>query len=435
VERQTCFGNQPGAYEARKMELHEDQEGAADRAAIKRTSHSEIRRYLAAGTTHRAGEAPAEKGEGTKSESESAERVCSDALAALADCAIGPAVGILVQRWRDLVEAVAPVLVDRPGSELATRALAQMAAIEAAQQHRFQAVCAEAQQRTAEIADDAPDAADRLQTVAAQANPWLDAGLGADGDQVRAAFEAKRADITTAVDARSTSVAKPDHGGKPSETRGSSPELAAARTTGDSTFDDVVARAPKMADAPSEITLPRRLVEGMQGAWDDSLPDGRSQEQAGILVRDKEGRLEWRRATAGLSGSAVINYGDLHDGEALIAAGHTHPYDEDEGGHTDVAFSGADLARLVWVPERVHVVQAGNTLFMVVKTAEFDEMLVGADASKRDELRAEIAACWDGAFRAARGRLPARAEAAVKITCRKYHLAYYRGTGGKVRKA
>jgi hypothetical protein len=359
-----------------------------------------------------------------------AERVCGDALASATEVD-SPAAGLLVARWRALVHSVAALLADDGGAALASRASAQLAKAAARAQARHQAVCVDAVQMSNAIDASAPDAAAQLEDVAAQAKPWLDANRAADSDQLLAIIAAKQASINAAVDAgavhKPPAQAKRKGRGRTTRTT----EVAAAKTSRAS-LDDVVANAPTIADVPAEIELPPELVKGLQEAWDESFPDGHAREQAGILVRTPEGKVEWRRAPAGERGSARVNYGDFRDGDSLLAAAHTHPYDEADGGHADTAFSGGDLSRLVAVPERVHVVQSGKTVFMVVKTAEFDAMLEGIDDEKRNELEIQIQQCWDRVYYTAKGSVPERAETAAKVTCKRFHLGLYRGTGSKV---
>jgi len=52
-------------------------------------------------------------------------------------------------------------------------------------------------------------------------------------------------------------------------------------------------------------------------------------------------------------------------------------------------FSGADLWRLVLVPERIHVVKSRDNSFMVVKTLEFDAMVVVRSTSFSNDAHPE----------------------------------------------
>lgn len=98
---------------------------------------------------------------------------------------------------------------------------------------------------------------------------------------------------------------------------------------------------------------------------DASFPGGKSQEQGGILVLTKDGKYVWRAGKGTGSGSFQVKLRRREEGRGLIASAHTHPYDESEGGHTGIAFSGGDLSNLVWQQERVKVVQSGTARFAV----------------------------------------------------------------------
>ncbi len=185
----------------------------------------------------------------------------------------------------------------------------------------------------------------------------------------------------------------------------------------------------KADEAPDRITLPDVLVDGMQDAWDDSLPGGRSQEQGGILVVDEKGHYVWKRGDVGESGSWSPNYEDVEDGETLVAVGHTHPYDASEGGYTDVPFSGQDLARLLVVEENIAVVQSGDTVFVAAMTAEFQDRVEGMSDEERWDLFYEMKDAYDEAYADARGSFPDRVSAAVDAVADKYGLVWYRGSG------
>jgi hypothetical protein len=184
---------------------------------------------------------------------------------------------------------------------------------------------------------------------------------------------------------------------------------------------------------PASMRLPEEVTSGLTTAWGESFPDGKSQEQGGILVKDEAGQYGLKRGAAGKSGSFSTNYGDKSAGEALVGSAHTHPYDESEGGHKGVSFSGADIANMVWQKDKLKIVEAGGTQFVLVRTAEFQKLVDEADTKeKQEKLQAEMKATWKTTFDAAKGKLPERAEAAVKATVAKYKLSYYKGKEGKV---
>lgn len=209
-------------------------------------------------------------------------------------------------------------------------------------------------------------------------------------------------------------------------------EAKQAEDTGPSTFDQIVSDDLAMEEAPEQVELPPTLVEGMQEGWEGSLPNGQAQEQGGILVRNQDGSYEWKAGDPGNSGSFSINFDDVKEGEALVGTGHTHPYSEDEGGHTDVTFSGGDLANLVWQDVRMKIVQSGDAQFVVTKTTEWDARVEALDEAGREDLQDDIRELWNDTFSAATGTFQERCEAAVRAVCSTYDLVYYRGSGGTV---
>jgi hypothetical protein len=203
----------------------------------------------------------------------------------------------------------------------------------------------------------------------------------------------------------------------------------------DENFTKVSGDKPlKVADTPDSMKLPEELTTGLKGAWADSFPGGKSQEQGGILVRNKDGSYEYKRGPSGTSGTFTTNYGDKGADQTLIGGSHTHPYDKSEGGYTGVSFSGADIAGMVYWQDKLHVVQAGDVQFVLVRTEEFQAQVDALDDKGKEALYYEISDHWDKGFAAAKGKLPERAETATKATCAKYKLSYYRGKEGTVSK-
>jgi|GEM_PF-3335870 len=201
-------------------------------------------------------------------------------------------------------------------------------------------------------------------------------------------------------------------------------------------FDALAKPGMKEADAPNEINLPRAVRKGMQDSWDRSLPGDDSQEQGGNAVRDKNGFYEWRPGPKGESSHFTPAYQDFGANQELVGIGHTHPYSEVEGGYTDMSFSGGDLSALIWQTQPVSLVQSGETLFVVARTAEFNKHLEGMDHLDKDDFAIEIEGTWDEEYQAkeSEGQVAA-AESATRVTCAKYHLVYYRGQGGKLTKS
>lgn len=185
--------------------------------------------------------------------------------------------------------------------------------------------------------------------------------------------------------------------------------------------------------APIEITLPGELETGLKKAWDKSLPGKKSLEHGGLLVLTPGG-YKWKPGKPGTSGAFTPNYGDVKKGESLSVVAHTHPYSKKEGGHTNVSFSGGDLASFVTDPDPIQVVRSGEGIFVAARTQEFNALLTGLSATKKRKLRDEIEKFYDGVLKSASGKLPARSDAAAQATCLRYHLVYYKGTaGGKLK--
>lgn len=204
----------------------------------------------------------------------------------------------------------------------------------------------------------------------------------------------------------------------------------------DKDFDKITAGHLAEADAPDKIGLPKELTEGMQSAWDDSFPGGKSQEQGGNLVREKDGSYGWRKGKPGTSGMFTPDYGDVGKDQTLVGVGHTHPYDKSEGGHTNVSFSGGDISSIVYEKQTqpLNIVQSGETQFVLSRTEEFEKLLVGLDADGKKKLADKIEKTWNDVYTSAPGKIPARAEAATRATCKAFHLVYYRGKGGSLTK-
>jgi hypothetical protein len=176
--------------------------------------------------------------------------------------------------------------------------------------------------------------------------------------------------------------------------------------------------------------LPPEVKAGLEKAWKDSFPGGKSQEQGGILVRKKDGTLEWKPGKPmsladGGSGAFSPNYGDVKKDETLVATAHTHPYTKAEGGHTNVTFSGGDLGNMAIEPrEPMKFVRSGEGVFMVRTTEAFEKELKDKGGAKLD---AEMRKTYKDAFDKFPGGVVDSAEAATKAVCEKYHLEYFKG--------
>ena len=198
-------------------------------------------------------------------------------------------------------------------------------------------------------------------------------------------------------------------------------------------FDEAAAGTDSVCSPADQLVLPAVLVDGMQGAWDDSFDNnGDAQEQGGLIVRNPDGSYEFKRGAGGNQGTFPPNYGDLDPDETLVGIGHTHPYSEDEGGYTGVTFSGGDLGAFAVDGDRLQVVQSGDVTLVVTVTQEFDAILASLDQAGKQALNAEMNTFWDTEYAAASGDLKQSAEIATRKTCDKYHLLYYKGSGDTV---
>ena len=180
-------------------------------------------------------------------------------------------------------------------------------------------------------------------------------------------------------------------------------------------------------DAPERIQIPKEVTDALEEAWKTSFPKGKAKEQGGLMVRKKDGSLEWIKATDTTSSSTTLPWHLAPKGSEAVVAAHTHPYDYDEteGSRKGVTFSDADLANLVTQAVRVKVVHAGDRYFAVARTTDFDDL--AGDADDPDQLKQEMKDTYDAAFEATSGYLTKKVFAAAKATCRKYGLALYEG--------
>lgn len=194
----------------------------------------------------------------------------------------------------------------------------------------------------------------------------------------------------------------------------------------------VLNSSPKKIGSPTEIRLPKLLKDKMNEAWRKSFKGGKSQEQGGILVRNSDGSLEWIMGKTGTSDDFMVNYGDIKSGQTLMGVGHTHPYND----HDHSSFSGTDLARFVGQKEQFQIVQSENQLFLAERTQEFDNLVNNLDSMVRYQIYLIIKIYWDSIYNFARktNSFSDSVEIATRSTCLQFHLLYYSGNSGKLRK-
>jgi len=193
----------------------------------------------------------------------------------------------------------------------------------------------------------------------------------------------------------------------------------------DKNFDKIAGGNLKESDALDTIGLPKELIDGLQSAWDGSLPGGKSQEQGGNLVRGKDGGYAWRKGDAGSSGMFTPDYDDVGKDQMRVGVGHTHPYDESEGGHTNVSFGGGDISSIVYEKQTqpLNIVLSGETVFVLVRTAEFEKLLKGLDDEGLKKLEQKNEKTWNDVYTTTKGKIrraprPPRARPAKRfISC------------------
>jgi hypothetical protein len=183
--------------------------------------------------------------------------------------------------------------------------------------------------------------------------------------------------------------------------------------------------AADCAAAPKAITLPRHVHKAMQTSYEKSFPDGRSQERGGTLVRDAAGQVSVVHESSGTSGTFSPKR-SVASGEQVIGTYHTHPYDESEGGHKGVSFSGADIAYAHHHQEPVYV-DAGNKQFMITPTAATPSVS-----------SATLNSDWDAEFSRLLGEegksLAEASQQATNTVAQRYNMAYYEGEDGVLKK-
>ena len=195
-------------------------------------------------------------------------------------------------------------------------------------------------------------------------------------------------------------------------------------------FKQLAAGGVSVKDAPEHIGVPRVIQEGAEAAWSKSLPGTKSQEQGGIIIEDSSGGYGYKAGKSGTSGTFSPNYGDVKKGEKLLGTLHTHPYSAKEGGHTDVSFSGGDLADMANQRDKIALVRSGDGWFAVATSKEFEARVTKAKSKRK--LYNEIDKRWTQLFNAATGNTKVRAAVATPQVCQEFDLLYYVGRDGSL---
>jgi len=180
------------------------------------------------------------------------------------------------------------------------------------------------------------------------------------------------------------------------------------------------------ADAPGAIQFSPTLQGQFDVSWSRSFPGGRSKEQGGTIVTDRQGNLSVQNI-GGVAADRKTFTPDytMKDPAKFTPIGvfHTHPYDRSEGGYTGIAIDGGDAGGLIDSPAKFCVVQSGEKQFMFMKTSVTPQR-VNWDALHMEGQR-------DSDAFGAKGNnfADSSAKAAIEIAA-KYGLAYYEGHHG-----
>jgi type VI secretion system secreted protein VgrG len=202
-------------------------------------------------------------------------------------------------------------------------------------------------------------------------------------------------------------------------------------------------------DAPKAIKIPKDLQKQFDEQWKNSFPGGKSQEHGGTLVRStkpaveaggdpatgttrscpKTGDLSMVNSGSGLNASSGSFSPDRNvpAGTTAIGVFHTHPYDASEGGNTDVSLSGGDAAYMINKGDPAIIAQSGDGQFMYLRTQQTP---ANVDYTKLDDDQNARISELVGDGRS----FSEASQIAAKETAQKYHLAYYEGKGGVLRR-
>jgi len=208
--------------------------------------------------------------------------------------------------------------------------------------------------------------------------------------------------------------------------------------TGDSAaqltnFESLYA-TPKLGELPASFGLPSEFVMAARFAMNNSFPRGRSQEQGGLMVKDKDDKWVFRRGGAGQSAMWQTNHDDKQAGNRIYALFHTHPYDHTEGNITHASFSGQDIALLLVLEEPITVIQSGTGFFAMARSKEFQDWNDRMSRSERDRAFSDISAHYDVSLQRGMNQGMSFKDAmdfAAKQVALKYKLGYYAGEQGQ----
>jgi hypothetical protein len=178
-------------------------------------------------------------------------------------------------------------------------------------------------------------------------------------------------------------------------------------------------------DAPQTITLPFDMNEAFYKLWTQSISSDNSQEHGGTLVWDAKSHLQLINTGGGTSGTFSPN---RHvDDQEIVGIFHTHPFDNSEGGYTNISLSGGDANYMINNWDQVIIAQSGKGQFMYLRTMVTP---VNVDAVKlngkyNQHIMALIKKGTD---------FDLASQVAAKKIAELYGMAYYEGSEGVFQK-
>lgn len=196
--------------------------------------------------------------------------------------------------------------------------------------------------------------------------------------------------------------------------------------TGPTMLADIV-NLPSPMQAPATIRFSSAMTALFQAQWRASFPGGRSKEQGGTIVADKDGNFSVQHLGGKSSAAGEIDYIlNATDPSRFTVVGtfHTHPYDKTEGSLTGMAFSGGDVGLMMNRTDLLmQVLQAGPNLFVHIKTAMtpkgVNQMALHAAVNKQFEALKAVGHSEQEASRIVNRRMTGKGG-----------IAYYEGANG-----
>lgn len=178
------------------------------------------------------------------------------------------------------------------------------------------------------------------------------------------------------------------------------------------------------AAAPLTILLPAGLNQQMQALWEKSFPDGRSQQQGGVIVREVSGRVSLVNISRHRS-DMFRTERQIQPEQTLVGLFHTRPFDRSEGGQVNVSLSGGDAEYLLNHADDVVIAQSGESQFMYLRTEATAKSVDAAKVCAQHEAR--IRQLLNQGI-----RFDEASRIAARETAADHALAYYEGKAGEL---